>query len=212
MNDQSINNCKKELLEIYSKLGFFVKIYTYIRILTTPLFEIEKYVPKSGRILDIGCGMGIFSNLLCLMSESRSAIGFDISRKRVDLAKTTAARKKQLSSYVQDAKDVNFDGFSIITIVDLLHHMPYSEQEDVLRKAYLGLESPGTVVLKDLEKKPIWKYFFHYVQDSISCRSKLFFRSSMETINLLDDIGFTVTVIPIESFLPYPNILYLCEK
>lgn len=187
-------------------------IYTYVRILTTPLFEIEEYVPKSGCVLDVGCGMGIFSNLLCLMSEGRSAIGFDTSRKRVNLARTTAARTKQLSFYVQDAKDAIFDGFSIITIIDLLHHIPYSEQEEVLRKAYMGLETPGVVVLKDLEKKPLWKYCFHYVQDSISYRSKLFFRSSMEMRDLLHDIGFTVTVIPLKSFLPYPHILYLCQK
>ena len=194
MNDHNIQNCKRELYHLYKKFGLITRLYIQIRILTTPLFEIEKYVPKTGHILDIGCGHGIFSNILCIMSEHRSVTGFDISPKRIAMAKDTIRDVNRLSFHIQEVKNARFNDFSILTITDLLHHIPYQEQEILLNKIYSGLKVPSLLILKDINKKPIWKYTFHYIQDSISYRSKLFFRSSTEMIKLLNNIGFTVTI------------------
>ena len=125
MNDLKIQKWKRELYEKYNRCSLFTRSYVYIRIFTAPLFEIEKYVPKSGHILDVGCGSGIFSNILCIMSKDRSVIGFDASTKRIELAKNTIRNGELLSFYVQDVSNVNFNSFSIITIVDLLHHISY---------------------------------------------------------------------------------------
>lgn len=212
MKDIEIQNCKKQLYKLYARFGLRSLMYTHARIFTAPLFEIEKYVPKSGKIFDIGCGSGIFANLLLLMSKDRSVIGSDVSTKRINLAQNTVTNKNNLSFCVQNCIDFNLDNISIVTIIDLLHHISFQEQESLLEKIYSGLEIPGLLILKDLEKKPLWKYIFHYVQDSISYRSKLFFRSSQNMKELLNDVGFRVNIIPLESLLPYPHILYLCRK
>jgi len=197
---------------MYGKFGVIPQLYAYIRLLTTPLFEVEKYVPKSGKILDIGCGSGIFSNILCMMSKERSVVGFDTSQERIAVARNTTENSMQLSFYVADAHNFNLAGYSIITAIDLLHHMPYDEQEHLLRRIYLNLNVPGQFILKDLSKAPYWKYLIHYVQDSLSYRSKLFFSSSENMKELLNRIGFSVSTVPLHFSRPNPHVLYVCEK
>ena len=197
---------------MYGKFGITSRLYIYIRLLTTPLFAVERYVQTSGKILDIGCGSGIFSNILCMMSRDRSVVGFDISQERIATAKNTEENSGKLSFYVADAHDFNLAGYSIITTIDLLHHMPYDEQEKLLRRIYLNLNVPGYFILKDLSKAPYWKYIVHYVQDAVSYRSKLYFSSTETMEKLLKNIGFAVNTVPLDSSLPYPHVLYLCEK
>jgi 2-polyprenyl-3-methyl-5-hydroxy-6-metoxy-1,4-benzoquinol methylase len=180
--------------------------------MTAPLFEIEQYVPQAGNIIDIGCGSGIFSNLMCIMSGDRSVTGYDISSRRIEQARKTIVKGRHLSFHVQDAGDTVCSGFSTVTVIDLLHHITYEEQDRLLQKIYGDMEAPGELVLKDLEKRPLWKYAYHYVQDSIAYRSRLYFRSSEEMEKLLNDIGFRVTVVPLESPLPYPHVIYICRK
>lgn len=211
-NSFTQSQCRKQLSKLYGKFGITSRLYVTIRLLTTPLFEVEEYVPKSGKILDIGCGSGIFSNILCMMSRDRSVVGFDISQNRISMARNATENSEQLSFYVADAHNFNLAGYSIITAIDLLHHMPYDKQEHLLRRIYLNLNVPGQFILKDLSKAPYWKYLIHYVQDSLSYRSKLFFSCSENMKELLNRIGFSVSTIPLHFSRLNPHVLYVCQK
>lgn len=208
----SDRKAKHNIYRIYGQCGILPLVYTWFRVFTAPLFQIERYVPKTATILDVGCGYGIFANILCLTSDSRIVSGFDVSEKRIRIARSTVGSCTQLSFHTMDVIDCKLSGYDVITIIDLLHHIPYEKQETLLRKAYHALDVPALVLVKDLEKKPFWKYIFHFAQDSLLYRSPLFFRSTCNMKSLLSNIGYTVTRIPLKSWLPYPHVLYLCQK
>jgi len=44
---------------------------------------LDRLVPKRGRILDMGCGFGLFSLFLAMRSPERSIHGVDLSAKRI---------------------------------------------------------------------------------------------------------------------------------
>ena len=212
MNDENIPIIERKIIKMYSH-DFLTKIYTFFRLKLSPIAKIEKYVPKSGNILDLGCGTGIFANILYLGSQERTILGVDLMNERIKTAKKISKKKPQLQFIVGDVSNVELDVFEIVTLIDLLHHMPFSKQDNLLKRIFINLRKGGLVLIKDLEKNPNWKYIFHCIQDFISYKgSKLYFRSAEEMESLLMDIGFKVEIISLASAYPHPHVLYRCIK
>lgn len=200
------------VIRLYSQ-DFMTKVYTILRFKLSPIVKIEKYVPQKGDILDLGCGTGIFANILYLGSKERNITGVDLSSARIGTAKTLSKDNQNMKFMTGDVNTVTFDCFAIITLIDLLHHMTFSDQERLLKKVFNKLHAGGLLLIKDLEKNPLWKYIFHYIQDTISYKgAKLYFRSAEEMVALLHRIGFEVEKISLASGYPHPHVLYRCIK
>jgi len=203
---------EREILRLFSQ-DLRSKLYTYLRLRLSPLLAIEPYVPRAGRIVDLGCGCGIFANILYLGSKDREIVGFDNSARRIEVARSVSGNSKRLSFEVGDVNDVALGRLQIVTLIDLLHHMPYDNQNRLLSKIADRLHAGGVVIIKDLEKSPCWKYIFHYVQDSISYRgSRLYFRSARSMVGLLESLGLAVETVSLASGYPHPHVLYRCTK
>jgi len=212
MREMEKSLLKKKVISLYSQ-NFLEKIYTILRFALSPISDMEAYVPQKGKILDLGCGTGIFANILCMGSKDRNVLGIDLSSSRIATARMISKDRPNLKFITGDVNSVAFGDYGIITIIDLLHHMPYPEQEKILLKVYTKLQDNGLLIIKDLEKSPYWKYIFHYIQDSISYKgAKLYFRSSEDMVGLLRSIGFAVETIPLSSGYPHPHVLYKCGK
>lgn len=203
---------KKEIIKKFSN-DFRSKIYTILRLKLSPMLQLEKYVPQKGNILDLGCGSGIFAHILYLGSRERKILGIDLSYKRIETANKISNNNSHLRFMVGDVNNIPFDDIGIITLIDLLHHMTFADQNKLLKKIHTKLHDGGLLLIKDLEKQPLWKYIFHYIQDSISYKgAKLYFRSAKQMSDLLTHFGFTVEIISLASGYPHPHILYKCRK
>lgn len=202
-----------EIFTIYSKLGLVQGLYTLLRLIMVPFSKIEKLIPKEGRILDLGCGNGLFANYMNLTSDKRTIVGIDLNKNRVQAAQETLNGNSQMEFDFGDVNDVNLDDIQIMTLIDLLHHMPYHEQEKLLNSIYDNLNDGGIVIVKDLKKDPSWKYIVHYIQDTISYKgSRLYFRSQEDMTAMLRKIGFIVEKHDIDDGSIYPHVVYRCEK
>lgn len=207
-----LNKLKNEVISIYSR-DLAARIYTTLRFILSPMIKIEPFIPKSGNILDLGCGSGIFANLLSLGSNERNVLGVDLIQKRIEIAQRISGANPHLEFVVGNVNTVPIDGYDIVTLIDLLHHMVLMDQEELLRNIYNHLCHDGVLIIKDLEKSPYWKYIFHYIQDTISYKGeKLYFRSREEMKTLLRIIGFSVEIISLARGFPHPHILYICRK
>ncbi len=200
-------------MELYSPLGWAAKWYVRVRLKMSPLDEVADLCPEEGTIYDLGCGTGLFAHMLRLGSDKRRIFATDLSEKRIEIARKTAPPSSQLTFEAKNALEADLSNADCITIVDLLHHMPYPLQDELLRKAAGALPPGGILVLKDLDKRPLWKYWFHYMQDSISYRGgRLYFRASEDFIKQLQALGFDVEVHPPKRRFPYPHIAFRCVK
>ena len=118
----------------------------------------------------------------------------------------------RLQFSVGDARGFPDGRFDVIACIDLLHHMPYAAQEELLGKIAAALPSDGVLVIKDLETRPRWKYLFHYAQDFVSYRfNPLFFRSREEMSSLLDRLGFDARVHSLAAGRPHPHVIYIAR-
>lgn len=203
---------KEEIMQMHSQHDWSARLYARLRMILAPIVEIEEYVPRTGNILDLGCGSGIFANILAVGSPERKVFGVDIAGDRIETARKLSRGNPNLEFVTGDVNSIPFERFDVVTLIDLLHHMPYEKQDELMKKIYDKMDENNILIIKDLEKAPYWKYIFHYIQDSISCRARLYFRSAGEMEGLLRKTGFQVETVSLADGYPHPHILYKCRK
>src|SRR5207253_1937842 len=75
----------------YAGQPLAIRGFVLARHLLAPLARVAAAVPSSGRILDVGCGHGLFSNALALGSPDRQVLGVDPSGVKIAVARASSA-------------------------------------------------------------------------------------------------------------------------
>jgi len=209
-----------ELMRLYKDAPLRYKLYTIIRNSICPLYEIERYVPDAGTILDFGCGHGIFANILAIRSGKRHIIGMDIMEDKIKVANSTLLGRSNIEFLVGDVqKDFCNKHVDCITFIDILCYVPFDKKKELLKSFYNYLRPGGKLVIKTIKEKPLLKYWwtlFHMATiDKIMHRSfekNSYFLEEKDYIGMLKDIGFKVEFKDINKRYPYSHCLYICSK
>lgn len=213
----------REIIEktyrLYKKSGFLTKAYIRIKFRIHPLLKLESYVPREGRILDLGCGIGILSNLMQLTSPDRNIDGIDIDRDKIHLAQSTLGDRRNLSFNLNSIQNMSGVGYDTVIISDILYLIPFAQQEEILKRYFNELPSGGLLLIKEVDKRPLWKYVFNLLQERLAVNilkltkgGRFFFRSSLEYKKLLSSIGYKIEILPLGQGFAYPHIVYICRK
>lgn len=135
----------KMIEESYDKMG-----EAYHRTRDNKKFnsELEKFtelLPRAGRVLDAGCGVGIPVSKF-LVKKGFSVTGVDISKKLIDLAKENVpeANFHQKNIFELDFPDDSFDG---IICVYTLWHIPRNNHQSIINNFHRMLKTNGILVL-----------------------------------------------------------------
>ena len=104
-----------------------------------------QFCPRSGRVLDIGCGTG--TNLRPLAEHGQTCVGIDQSATFIEYA--TAQRTSGTTYHRARAADFETDErFDLVfSIFVTLNYMPFREVRPVLAKVASWLKPGGTFVL-----------------------------------------------------------------
>ena len=139
-----------------------------------PFDELLAVVPKGARVLDVGCGSGLFLALLAWHGRIGRSVGFDASEQAIGVAREMCARlpeDRQLEFLVRDAGEAWPEGdFDVISVIDLVHHLPYELHRPVLQQAARRVRPGGMLLYKDIGARPRWKALANRVQDLIVAR------------------------------------------
>lgn len=94
---------------------------------------------KSGRLLDVGCGLGYFVKKISVFPNWK-VYGYEISKSAAEFAKNKLNLKNIYCGKVEEA---NFSGksFNIITMWDVIEHLP--DPNPILKYANLILKDEG---------------------------------------------------------------------
>ena len=206
-----------DVLRLYETASPLTRLFLKGRVLMSDLEFIEKQVPASGTIVDLGCGHGLFTNLLALRSAGRQVTGIDFSPEKIDLARKTAAGRVNIHFITADIADIDIPECDAITIVDFLYLLPGDEQRRVLAGCRRKLKPGGLLVWKAQERRPRWKYAWTYLEEFITTsagithgrRGRLTFMNREKAIDSLEAAGFKAGMVEMKSWRPYPDILYL---
>lgn len=193
--------------------------YAFIRNLTCPFEKIEEFVPKKGKILDVGCGHGLFSKLMAEKSGDRQILGIDPSVKKIKAAEK-GNKLDNLSFKATYLEKIN-EKFDCISIVDMLYLLPDDQKLKLLENCRKLLNKDGRLILVENGFGKEFIFSILKLQESIMTKilkftysdfRGLYFLDSNNYRKLLIEAGFRViTEKNLKSVIPYPHVMFVVK-
>jgi 2-polyprenyl-6-hydroxyphenyl methylase/3-demethylubiquinone-9 3-methyltransferase len=203
----------------YRSAPTFARAMVHGRAFLSDLAFVDRYVPRHGFIVDLGCGHGLFANLLAEAAPNRRILGIDVDERKIEVARATIQGREMLrfenGDIIQDA----LPKCDAVTIVDVLYLLSAADQEAVLRKAAEALVENAPLVVKAQERAASPRYALTYAQELVTIAlgitrtsaRRFHFPSRAEAVAMFERAGFLVDVIDMPG-RPYTDVVYLARK
>lgn len=202
-----------DLLGVYSGLRRGDLFYLSVRWRLSPIGCVERLLPDSGTIYDIGCGAGLLSNLASLRSPSRRVTGIDVSEEKIRIANSSVGNRSNIRFIKSDALLFDFSGADGVVLCDAMHHIPFDGQEKLLKKIHTSLKDGGRLVVQEIAGRPAHKYIFARAVDFITGAGEpVFYRGAEEWASLLTGMGYEVNTLKLDKAYPVSAVAFVCVK
>jgi 2-polyprenyl-3-methyl-5-hydroxy-6-metoxy-1,4-benzoquinol methylase len=162
---------------LYRDGPFVRRLLMSLRPLICPFDELMGRVPGGSSVLDVGCGSGLFLGLLAASGLRFRGVGFDASRRAIQAARTMAdrlgeqGREADLRFECLDARSPWPEGpFDVVSIIDVMHHVPPAERGAVLERACQATAPGGLLIYKDIAPRPRWRALANQLHDLVVAR------------------------------------------
>jgi 2-polyprenyl-3-methyl-5-hydroxy-6-metoxy-1,4-benzoquinol methylase len=143
-----------------------------------PFAPILEQVPRGSSVFDIGCGGGLWLMTLAESGRITHGLGCDISTQSMRKAIDAAAHYRRaggdaelnfLHTLTSDAWP-SLEKFDVVSLIDVLHHIPPAMQSNFLRAAIDRLKPGGRLIYKDMASNPVWAAVGNRVHDLVMAR------------------------------------------
>ncbi len=197
------------LIKAYSQVRFLILRQTFLE-------EIDQYLPKRGRILDLGCGFGLFSLFFASMQRERELVGVDFDAKRVEQARASAEKLGLTNATYHHGDVLEWESsgrFDAIYMLDVLHHVPPEAAPGLLAQLRGKLRPGGVLLLKEVANRPYGKMLFTLALDRlmVGVKDPIHYWDPTQLQSVLQGLGFDVKRHWMRDVLPYPHVLYICR-
>lgn len=181
------------------------------------LSVMDLLLTDEGRILDVGCGFGLFAAYFGQTHPRRQIVGVDPDARRIALARRVARTLSldQHSFHVGDVRTVGLTGpFEAIYVLDVMHHIPAEDQLPVLEHLRDLLVPGGMLLIKDITTEPHFGLLFTEALDRlmVGLREPLAYRHHKAWGAMLATLGFKVRIVRVPDVLPYPHVVIAATK
>src|SRR3989304_2135319 len=82
-----LNLLKFKVLSNFAFLPWVKRSFIFLRLASCPFMELITYLPKKGKLLDVGTGFGLLPLLLKQHNSQLQIIGIDPDAERIKLAR-----------------------------------------------------------------------------------------------------------------------------
>ena len=200
----------KKVKKMYRGLGW-PSLFIKIRFFTAPYRQLETCVPQSGFIIDLGCGYGIFSNLLALLSPQRNILGLELDTSKIKYADQGIVNVRFQTADITKAKIPDAD---CILLIHVLHHLnSYSEQEVLLKACYDKLKEGGKLIICEIDRYPWWKFILAKIADYLLYPGdRIYYRFPKELLAFLRTLPLDIQYQKSHQYTPFSHVTYVCRK
>ena len=159
-----------EALALYRGMPVSVRLHTRIRSWTCPMDRVLERVPHQGRLLEVGCGHGLFANAAALAHPGLEVLGIDPAPEKVGWAQATVGGRGNIRFRCEALADEAERGFDAVAVLDVLYLVERSGWPSFLRALQERLRPGGRLLLKEVEPRPRWKFYRCVAQEAVSVR------------------------------------------
>ena len=156
-------------LRAYRTAPAGARLHVWVRWLTCPFPPVVEVLPAEGRVLEVGCGHGLFSGYLAQRSPRLRVHGVDIDAGKIAVART-AERPGRLDFEVGRPGSVPDGPWDGVVLVDVLYLLDEAAQRALLTSCAAVLAPGGVLVVKDMATRPRWKARWNARQETLSVR------------------------------------------
>jgi 2-polyprenyl-6-hydroxyphenyl methylase/3-demethylubiquinone-9 3-methyltransferase len=203
----------------YRSAPMIARTLVHGRAFLSDLAFVDRYVPRHGFIVDLGCGHGLFANLLAEAGATRRVLGIDIDGRKIEVARSTIQGREEVRFEVGDIVHEAPPKCDAVTIIDVLYLLSPSDQESVLRKVAGALVENAPLVVKAQERSASPRYALTYAQELVTTAlgvtrggaRRFHFLARAEAVAMFERAGFLVDVMDMPG-RPYTDVVYLARK
>ena len=206
-----------DLLRLYRSAPPAARLFMRIRLMLSDIERVEREVPRRGTILELGCGHGLFSNLMALRGPERRVIGIDLSPGKISHARASLCGRRNIEFLGGDMLELELPACDAIAIVDVTYLLPREEQLRLLKECRRRLKPGGVLVWKAQDRRPRWKFAVTWLQEALATstgltqgkRRGLHFPGREEAVAMLDAAGFSARIVEMPTRRPYTDVIYV---
>lgn len=197
--------------------GVLARSKAIYRPLICPFDQLLNSLPERQRVLDIGCGTGVFLQLVAKYRNPSAISGLEINLQAVE-------RARQLfpaSEYSVPARVEIYDGITLpdwigeydyVFLIDVLHHITPNQQEQTLHDIFGKLKTGARLIIKDIDAgQPFW-CLFNKLHDLLLARQYTHERAASDLSAQLSQLGFVIKELITERIYVYPHFTLISEK
>ena len=210
-----MQDVRKQAINLFQTNGW-EKFLSTFKFWEEPYEVVEKMLPESGTVIDLGCGEGLLANYLALASSKRKIIGIELAPERLERARKGL---KNTSFKVGDIVKDPYPKGDVFILFHVLHHLPsQAAQEAVLEKIKNKLNTNSKLIIVEVYVEPSIKYIAAWIADRFLVPlvfekrfyTPAYFRKEREWMEVLKRLGYNVKVTLEVSGRPFPNIIFEC--
>lgn len=154
----------------YAGEGLPTRLHVVMRALTCPFRPLMDRFPRTGALLDVGCGHGLLINLLSRDPSHRALKihGIDHDSAKIETARRTAPPGVEFST--ADLGLFPESVFDAVSVVDVLYTVRKDAWSGLLQGCSRVLRPGGRLIVKEVVDRPRWKYWAIMAQEALSVR------------------------------------------
>jgi SAM-dependent methyltransferase len=197
-----------------------LRLYIAARRALLPIAALEARLPKSGRILDAGCGYGLLTNYVAMRSPERSVLGIDLAPDRIDVARTAASGLNNVRFEVMDLLELEAESMDAVLLVDTLHYFPRAEQAAILQACRRALVPGGLLVCRNAVREWGPRFWWNWMHETFMVRTgltrthskRLHFLTLADVSDVIRGAGFDLSSVEQSSeWLPYTDRVFVAR-
>lgn len=174
-------------------------------------------VPKGGTVVDIGCGYGFLAMSLGIASDKRNVIGVDYDEEKIETAKHLVSKPGNVNFVCGDALKLDIERADTYLMLDILHYLPRSLQEDLVQSCMQKLSTGGLLIIRDAntenEKKQKGTWLTEFLSTNLGFNKtehKLDFVGKSDLVEMLSNFNYRMKTVKSSKVLS--NLVYIIEK
>jgi 2-polyprenyl-3-methyl-5-hydroxy-6-metoxy-1,4-benzoquinol methylase len=209
-NSQITTNNIFQILKIPSqRMASLSALKTRYRPFICPLDLILSHIPEGTSLYDIGCGTGALPYLALKLRSAKIAHGYDISPEAVKASQVFQLQPPQFKiDYLKpEQTPPDLSGYDTVTMIDVLHHIPFKQQDNFLRAIVTKMDSGSRLIIKDIEASKTLGAWMNQLHDLLLSKEWVHQRRSKDIVRLLQATGIKVDKPIFRWTLWYPHFL-----